>query len=301
MNQSDSEKISKMATLKEDFKSIRCPTGHLTSRVMDFSLDLILSQISQDIRDQAYAFARDAFSDLITYDKNSTKRKTTVAKLKGAKNQKLLIIPCNVTENGIGHWFFATVVKGENVIRFYDSFLTKQRCNEAFEVIKEVLIEIGFGTKFKIHITESPQQSNTWDCGLFTIENAKMFLLNPLKITDSVTKCWFNPNYVQCFKCDELFAVFKSMVKEPMDRETDSDSDPEFDPCSSSAMASTSSLPLVAAMPSFSIVDSLSDSHSDPEISSPLTWPSEKRAGFLSLIPESNSHIRYYISISYYV
>lgn len=128
MYQETSINITQKQTLREDFESIRSPTGHLTCRIIDFQMDMILSQISEEIRDQTFVFDSDAFSNLKTYKKESATVTETLAKLEGALERKILVIPCN---SG-GHWFLATVVKGEEIIRFFNSMSSQQRCNMAY-------------------------------------------------------------------------------------------------------------------------------------------------------------------------
>ncbi|CAI6373185.1 unnamed protein product [Macrosiphum euphorbiae] len=113
--------------------------------------------------------------------KESTVMKWT--KSNNLYNFKRIVIPINPNKN---HWALFVVDIWEGIVHSFDSF-NKTHMREYYIVTEFLSLAYNYSVKkpgeertmpiWKYQIENSPQQKNTYDCGVFTCTNARYFLL----------------------------------------------------------------------------------------------------------------------------
>ena len=143
-----------------DLKKI-CNKEWLNDKVIDCYLEMLIK--GKEKYATVGSFFYDKINSCIKYDRyNLFEKNSTV---------KIAFIPINL---GI-HWVLGVAYKEEKKISFYDS-LGDGREEEYMETIRDHFNK-GEEKEWKIEVSECPQQTNGFDCGVFI-----------LKIVESIVK-----------------------------------------------------------------------------------------------------------------
>lgn len=113
------------------------------SRVIEFYLEFLMSQIDHETREAAYIFGIFVFFNLARNQNNPRELAKIEAELiaDGILDREILVMPCWTGQ----HWFIVVVVKSEGIIRSFDSFFSEARCARACAVMNSLLKRLGYG------------------------------------------------------------------------------------------------------------------------------------------------------------
>ncbi|CAK72642.1 unnamed protein product (macronuclear) [Paramecium tetraurelia] len=104
------------------------------------------------------------FDLLINADDNKFKRITSKAKID--QNTKQILAPFN--QNNV-HWYTFQIDFEQSVITIYDS-MKRSNYPQLFHNLVEIAQRIK-NQEYELKVANCPQQSNTHDCGVFTLKN----------------------------------------------------------------------------------------------------------------------------------
>lgn len=170
-NPSSNPRISnrfKLSIYLKDLQTL-APTKWLNSSVIEFFLKVI-----EDENPRVVSFSPFFITKLSESGYTSVKRWMKMKKKDIKTDVDKILVPINVNGN---HWVCAMVDLQKDKIFYLDSLCTTRNSPTAFRYmqrLKDYVIQESGGSMGKdlemIHL-ESPQQSNGYDCGIFTLMN----------------------------------------------------------------------------------------------------------------------------------